>query len=163
MEFDITLTSKDMYRFNMYQMYSGFQGWLSIFLSVFAFVAGGVTYGDVETRKTILYIVFGVIFLIYPPVSLYLRSKHALAASKVLCAPLHYVVDEKGFAVSQNEESAQLPWDGIYKMVATKKNVLVYSNRVNAYIIPRDQLGDNYAELAKLAAAKLEKYRVKMK
>ena len=61
--------------------------------------------------------------------------------SEVLRGTLHYEVDEEGLHVSQKEESALLPWKQIYKMVATKHNVLVYSSRINAYVIPRAQLG----------------------
>jgi len=75
---------------------------------------------------------------------------------------MHRFLDENGFTVSQGEESAKLPWDQIYKMVATKSNVLVYSTRINAYIIPREQLGEQYKELAKIANEKLPKHRVKM-
>lgn len=162
-EFDITLTSKDMYRFNMYQMYSGFHGWFSVIVSILIFVVAGTTYGELEVTYTVLYVAFGIIFLLYLPVSLYLRSKHSLAASEVLRNSLHYAVGEDGFTVSQGEESAQLPWAQIYKMVGTKNNVLVYSNRTNAYVIPREQLGAAYQPLADLAVRKLEKYRVKMK
>lgn len=162
-EFDITLTAKDMYRFNMYQMYSGFHGWFSVIISILIFVVAGVTYGDLEITYTILYVVFGILFLVYLPVSLSLRSKHSLAASEVLRNALHYSVGENGFTVSQGEASAELLWTQIYKMVATKNNVLVYSNRTNAYVIPREQLGENYRALAELAAGKLEKYRIKMK
>lgn len=161
-EFDITLTSKDMYRFNMYQTYSGFHGWFSIIVAICAFIVAGVTYGKVELTYTIIYIVFGIVFLLYLPVTLYVRSGHSLAASRILGKPLHYAVDGEGIGVSQGEESAKLPWEQIYKMVATKHNVLIYSNRINAYVIPREQLGDRYADLAGLAASKLEKYRVKM-
>ena len=48
-------------------------------------------------------------------------------------------------------------------MESTKNNVLVYSNRVNAYVIPRQQLGEEYCELAEIAKEKLPKYRVKLK
>ena len=48
-------------------------------------------------------------------------------------------------------------------MVSTKKQVLIYSNRVNAYIIPRDQLGENYEAVKEIAQQKLEKYRIRMK
>ena len=107
--------------------------------------------------------VFGIVFLVYPPVSLNIRSKHALASSEVLRNALHYAVSENGFIVSQGEASAELPWTQIYKMVATKCNVLVYSNRTNAYVIPREQLGEEtYRALAEMANFKLEKYRVKM-
>lgn len=162
-EFDIKLTSKDMYRFNMYQMYSGFHGWFSIIVSILIFVAAGVTYGDLEMTYTILYVVFGFIFLLYLPVSLFLRSKHSLEASEVLRGTLHYAVGEEGFEVSQGEASAMLPWTQIYKMVATKNNVLVYSNRRNAYVIPRDQLGIKYLALAEIGSHKLAKHRINMK
>jgi hypothetical protein len=162
-EFDITLTPKDMYRFNMYQVYSGFHGWFSIIVSILVFVLAGVTWGTVEASYTALYILFGIIFLFYMPVSLSLRSKHSLAASEVLRNALHYKVGDEGIQVTQGEASALLQWEQIYKMVATKSNVLVYSNRTNAYVIPREQLGEKYAALAELAQAKLPKYRVKMK
>lgn len=162
-EFDITLTPKDMYRFNMYQVYSGFHGWFSILVSILIFVVAGVTYGGVEPMYTVLYVLFGIVFLFYMPVSLLLRSKHSIQASEVLSHPLHYAVGEKGFVVAQNDASAELPWDQIYKMVATKSNVLVYSNRTNAYIIPREQLGTKLRELTELAEKKLPKYRTKMK
>lgn len=162
-EFDITLTSKDMYRFNMYQVYSGFHGWFSIIVSVVIFVVAGLTFGSLELSYTILYVVFGIVFLFYMPISLLLRSKHSLAASEVLSKPLHYAVGDEAITVSQGDASAELPWGQIYKMIATKSNVLVYSNRTNAYVIPREQLGEKYDALANLAQTKLEKYRFKMK
>ena len=36
-EFDIKLTVKDMYRFKMYQIYAGVQGWISVLASAFLF------------------------------------------------------------------------------------------------------------------------------
>jgi hypothetical protein len=41
--------------------------------------------------------------------------------------------------------------------------VLIYSNRTNAYVIPRDQLGGQYQQLAELAREELPDYRVKVK
>lgn len=163
LKFDITLTAEDMYRFNMYQTYSGFHGWFSIAFSILIFVVAGVTRGKIEAAYTALYIVFGIVFLVYPPVSLYLRSKRTLAMSEVLRGTLHYEVDEEGLHVSRKEESALLPWEQVYKMVATKHNVLVYSSRINAYVIPRAQLGESYAALQTQAAAHLPAYRLKMK
>lgn len=162
-QFDISLTPRDMYRFNMYQAYSGFQGWFSIIIAILIFVVAGSTYGSLDLMYTIVYIAFGIIFLFYVPVSLLLRSKHSIAASEVLSHPLHYAFGEKGLTVTQGEANAELPWDQIYRMTATKSNVLIYSNRTNAYVIPKEQLGQHYVELAALANQKLPKYRVKMK
>lgn len=34
--FDIKLEAKDLFRFNMYQTYTGLQGWISIILGILA-------------------------------------------------------------------------------------------------------------------------------
>ncbi|MFQ8777600.1 MAG: hypothetical protein ACLR78_09365 [Roseburia sp.] len=57
LKFDITLTAEDMYRFNMYQTYSGFHGWFSIAFSILIFVVAGVTRGR-SRRHTPHYILY---------------------------------------------------------------------------------------------------------
>ena len=42
--FDVTLSPKDLYRFNMYQTYTGFQGWSSIALGILGFVMAGISF-----------------------------------------------------------------------------------------------------------------------
>ena len=166
LEFDIKLKAKDMFRFNMYQTYTSFSGWSSILFALSMFgLAGymGYTYGEAGMSRIIMYIVVGIVLLIYMPLTLWTRAGRSLKASPVLSNVLHYHVDENGFTVTQGEASGVLAWKQIYKMVATKSNVLVYSNRLNAYVIPRDQLGEQYVELAKLANAKLPRFRVRMK
>ena len=163
LEFDIKLEAKDMFRFNMYQTYSGFSGISSIVFAIAIFVLAVYTYGEVPVANTVMYIGIGILLLVYLPVNLWLRAKQTLKASPVLSNTLHYVVDADGFTVTQGEANGVLAWKQIYKMVATKHLVLVYSNRINAYVIPRKQLGELYVPLAKLAREKLPKYRFRMK
>ena len=163
LEFDIKLESKDMFRFNMYQTYSGFSGLSSIVFAIIMFGLTVYTYGEIQTVNTVMYIGIGILLLVYIPITLWLRAKQTLKASPVLSNTLHYAVDEDGFTVTQGESSGVLAWKQIYKMVATKHLVLVYSNRINAYVIPKKQLGEQYVPLAKLAQKKLPKYRFRMK
>ncbi|WP_370776385.1 YcxB family protein [Roseburia sp.] len=163
LEFDITLTAKDMFRFNMYQTYTGASGWISVIAAVICFIAAGTKYSERGLSYAVLGSLLGVLILFYMPVTLYLRSKQRIAASEVLKNSLHYCVDEEGITVKQGDADAKLLWDQIYKMMSTKNNVLVYSNRINAYVIPRQQLGEKYRSLADLAKDKLPKYRVKLK
>lgn len=162
-EFDITITSRDMYKFSMNHTYTGCQGIITIVLAIVCFVMSGVTYGSVERNYTILYVVFGMLFLFYMPMNLYLRSKRQFLMSEVLKNPLHYVVDEEGIHTSQKEASAELSWEQVYKMMDTKQYVYIYSNRVNAYIIPKEQLKDQYEVLRRIALAQMPGYRCKMK
>ena len=131
LEFDITLTAKDMFRFNLYQTYTGASGWISVIAAVVCFAAAGTKYSERGASYTVLGILLGA--------------------------------DGEGISVTQGDADAKLMWDQVYKMVSTKNNVLVYSNRVNAYVIPRQQLGEKYRELAEIAKEKLPKYRVKLK
>jgi len=166
LEFDVKLEAKDMFRFNMYQTYTSFSGWFSIIFSIALFGLAGYAaynYGEEALPNILLYIGAGVFMLVYMPFTLWLRAGRSIKASPVLSDSFHYHVDEDGFTVTQGEASGVLAWKQIYKMVATKKLVLVYSNRLNAYVIPRKQLAEHYVPLAKLATEKLPKFRVRMK
>lgn len=162
-EFDVTITSKDMYRFNMYHAYHGFQGIFATVIGILVLIVAGATFGKIEAMYTVLYFVFGFIFLLYVPFSLYMRSKQQILSSEVLRQALHYRVDEEGVHVSQNGQTADLLWNQIYKVVSTKSNLLIYSSRVNAYVIPRNAISKEYEIVAQLAGNHLEKYRLKLK
>lgn len=163
LEFDIKISDKDMYRFNMHHAYTGFQGIFATVIGLAVLTVAVLTRGKVESVYTLLYLVFGVMFLIYMPVSLWMRSKRQILVSPVLKETLHYVLDEQGIHVKVGEQAADLEWGMIYKMISTKSNLLIYTSRVNAYVIPLKQLGNQYEAVKKLAESKLEKYRLRMK
>lgn len=162
-EFDVSITSKDMYRFNMYHAYHGFQGIFATVIGILVLIVAVATAGKVDTMYTVLYAVFGLIFLVYVPFSLYMRSKQQIMSSEILKQSLHYKVDEEGVHVSQNDQTADLLWNQIYKVVSTKSNLLIYSSRVNAYVIPKSAIGKEYEKITQLAVNHLEKYRLKLK
>lgn len=161
--FDVKLQAKDLYSFNMYQTYSGIHGWVSVALAVLSWIMAGATFGKAEVLYTILYIACGFLFLLYVPVSLWLRSNATIRTNEVLAGTLHYEVSEECIRVTQGDEVGELPWDMIYKLVSNKRQVLIFSNRVNAYIIPREQLAGQYDSLCELASKKLEKFRIRLR
>lgn len=161
--FNVKLQVKDLYRFNMYQAYTGIQGWISIILGILTFVMAGVTFGEKSFEYTFLYIVIGLLFWFYMPISFWLRAKTTLKTNEVLAGELHYEVSEEQIHVTQKEESGELPWDAIYKLVSNKHQILIYTNRINAYIIPLEQIGESYAGFKEIAEKKLEKFRLKLR
>lgn len=162
-KFNVKITDQDMYRFHMYHMYRSFHGVFSIIAAIIAFVVAVVTWGGLSASYTVLYVVFGIVFLFYFPVTLKMKAKSQIAMSEALKEALEYAVDEEGIHVSQKGENACLQWKQVYKMVTTKHNVLIYSSRVNAYVIPRTIIGTQYQALKELADSKLEKYQNCMK
>jgi hypothetical protein len=161
--FDVKLQPVDLYRFNIYQTYRGVQGWISIILGILCFVMAKTTWGEAELPYTIMYVVVGLLFWFYIPVSLWLRAKATIRTNAVLSGTLHYEVSESGFHVTQGDEEGELPWDAIYKAISNKHQILIYTTRINAYIIPREQIGDQYDAFVELAGKMLKSYRVRLK
>ena len=162
-EVDIKITDKDMYRFNLFHAYTGFQGVFATVIGLAVLAVACFTIKKVDITYTLLYFLFGVIFLIYTPISLRLRAKRRIMMSPILKETLHYNIDETGIHVSVGEQNADLEWNMIYKMVATKSNLLIYSTPVYAYVIPLKQLADKYKAVRMLAEHNLEKYRLRMR
>ena len=161
---DIKLDAKDLFRFNMQQAYRGMQGILSIILPILVFAYAVTSFGEVSIGSTLVYVGLGIVFLVYVPVSLWLRvNKIVKDENNALSKVLHYEFEEEVIHVSVGEESVEFKWENIFQMKTSGPLLLVYTNRINAYVLPLEQVGDRYEELSKLAYEKLEKYRIKMK
>jgi hypothetical protein len=172
--FDAKLNANDMYEFNMYHAYTSSQGWMSFIFAALAFIATYITWGSVPMGYSVAYIVIGFLFLFYMPVILKLRSKAQV--SGVLQGSLHYSLEDKGVVVSvpgtevlvtepdpEGEQEAVLPWNLIYKVVTTKNELLIFSNRVNAYVIPKRDVEAVYPEVKAMMEEKLPSHRRKLK
>lgn len=162
--FDIKITAKDLFNFNIRQAYKGMQGVLSILLPVLAFAYAVTSIGQVDMIYTLLYFALGVLFLLYVPLSLWKRANKVVNdPNNALSKTLHYEFKEEVIRVSVEEDSVEFKWENIFMMKTSGNLLLVYTNRINAYILPMEQVGEAYSQLSELAHAKLEKYRIKMK
>ena len=88
-----------------------------------------------NTEYVVLYIIVGILVLLYVPFSLKGRVKMIMKTNEVFSKPLHFEIDEKNIKVSQGEEMAQLPWEQVYRFVAYAKRILIFRTRKNAYIL----------------------------
>ena len=122
-EFDVKLSVKDLYLFNLGQAYKGMQGIISLIIPAGIFAYAVYEWGQVSLGTSILNIGIGLLLLLYVPISLYLRSAKIIKGDEVLSKPLHYEVSEEGIQVTQGVASASLGWDQIYRMVAKGKYV----------------------------------------
>ena len=79
--------------------------------------------------------------------------------------PLHYEFAEDGITISSptTEEPAKLPWEYIYQISTWKNYLLIYSNRINAYIIPKEDIKDVYDPAIEYIKNHVEDYKLKIK
>lgn len=160
--FSVQMTWKEIYKFTMYHTYHSFAGILGLVLSIMALANLILSFDKLSDQgKTIMTIV-AAWFLIFEPLRMLMRSKSQMKLSKAYKKPLNYIVNEEGITVSQDEESQTIEWKQLFKIVETKSQFLVYSNRINSFIFPKsslegqvDDLGNAMAEYSKDTTVKL--------
>ena len=171
---DITVSADDMYRFQMYHTFHTGQGILAIILGIIsitiAIVAPFAAPERIEPIDIVFYAVAGLVFILYYPISLKHKAPILIQNSPTLSHPLHYTFDEKGITVeadasagiNDDDNKAFLPWDNVFKAVITKEQLLIYSNKINAYILPLSQVSD-LSGIKRLMTEKLPSHRIAFK
>ena len=155
LEFDVRIDAAALYDYMLrhnFNSASGILGSTVGALGIVAFFMNGYP----------LYLIMGVILLGYLPVSLYLRAKRQ-ALNPVFKEPLHYKMTEEGVSVSQGETEQFQKWEDMYKAVSTSRSLILYTNRVNASIFPRKDLGELQADVIGMISTHMPHGKVQIK
>jgi hypothetical protein len=143
MQFDVKMTTGLLYDYLLRQAFTSLSGWLTLGLSA-------VMIGLYFTGGQLILLFVGLIGVVYTPVYLYGRAKLQMQINKSFKGILHYRVDSRGIEISQEGEAARVEWEQLYKAVATRKSILVYTSRYNAWIFPDKDLGEQRGRLVEL-------------
>ena len=162
LEFDVKVTEKDLYSFNIEQAYKGSQGVISLLFAVLLAAAAVLKRTKRQYREyVVLYIIVGILVLLYVPFSLKGRVKMIMKTNEVFSKPLHFEIDEKNIKVKAGARRwRSFRWSRCTDSWQMIRGYFIFSNRKNAYILSKEQLGDSYEPLKELAGSTLEKYRL---
>ncbi len=163
-KFDVKIKEDDLYKFNLHHAYTTSQGIISILLGVLLLVIWGLRFFTLPLVYKCLYPAFALVILIYIPATLKLRAKTQMQ-QEVFQYPITYELLDSGVKVTSpsSEEPAELPWEYIYKVATWKDYLLVYSNRVNAYIIPKSDINQVYDSAINYIKNHVEDYKLQIK
>lgn len=89
------------------------------------------------SRQYWIYLILGVVILLYLPWTLFIKSKQQVANNPVFQEALHYVLDENGITISQGDSSTCQAWEDCLKAVSTGRSIIVYTAKNNATIFPK--------------------------
>ena len=156
LEFDVRIKQRDLYDYMLRHAYHSAQGLLGScvgVLAIFMFLS----------NHQVLYLIMGIVILLYLPWTLYLKSGQQAANNPAFKEPLHYVLDEEGISVSQGEVTQMQKWENMHRAVSTSKSIIVYTSRVNACIFPRRELGDSQTEVIRFIAAHMNPKKVNIR
>lgn len=143
-EFEVTVSEKDLVNYRFYHKYHSFSGCCEIVLGIIMLALGiyGIIHLDtMNPTFALLALLFGIVFLAGIPIQLILNAKKSIKG-KAFAKPMHYVLDDKNISVSMGEDTAEVPWDMVYRIRDTGKCILVYFAPTRANIIPKSELED---------------------
>ncbi len=155
LEFDVKMDAATLYDYMMRHSYNSPSGLIGTgvgALLVWSFFVG----------RGFLYLILGVVLMLYLPCSLYLRAQKQ-AKSPIFQKVLHYKLSDAGVEVSQDEDKAVTEWQGMYRAVSTGRSIILYTTRVNAFIFPRKSLGEKLPALVEIISTHLPPERVKIR
>ena len=138
--FATQITVMDMFKFQLRHCYICLSGLFAILISLACFVILFFTYDDnLYTSNTMLFL-GGMLFTVIQPFMLLWKSYKIIALTPTFRLPLNYQIDEEGVHVSQNDETADLEWEGVIKVIETKTQLVIYNSPKNGFILPKKQI-----------------------
>ncbi|MEZ3428651.1 MAG: YcxB family protein [Lachnospiraceae bacterium] len=155
-EFDVKIKAGDLYDYMLRHTYNSFSGMLGSGLGALMVIAGIYLEGW-------LMVIAGVVLLCYLPWTLFLKSRQQMLSNPAFKETLHYVLDEEGIHVSQNDTEEMQRWEDMVKAVSTGRSIIVYTSRMNACIFPKRELGDETAQVIQIISTHLPAKKVKIR
>lgn len=160
---EVKMTQRVMYDFLMSHTYKSISGIMGILFGVIALVIFVVTLGKTENWMSIVYLVFGIWFLLYMPVALYLRSIKQVKLNPTFKKMLSYVINEEGILTVQGDKQAMIKWDDILKIGQSKLSYLVYTGKRYSFVLPKEVIAEQDETLMKLFREHLPTEKIKIK
>lgn len=156
LEFDVKMTPAAMYDYLLRHTYSTLSGMLGtitgvIFLMVFL------------NTKYIIYLIAGIVLILYIPVTLFLRANQQVQNTPAFKKTLHYVMNDEGVSVSQDGIVETLPWNACVKAVSTSKSIILYTSKTTASIFPKQDLGEKKTALIAMISTHMEPKKIKIR
>ncbi len=156
LELDVKIEAKDLYDYMMAHTYASPAGILGSCFGGLMVVVGFMT-------KQWIFLICGIVLLVYLPWTLYLKSKQQVLNNPAFQNSLHYVLDENGITVSQGEQTQCQVWEDMYKATSTTKSIIVYTSPVNATIFPRRVLGEQLSQCIEIISTHMPAKKVKIR
>lgn len=155
-EFDVNMTTPKMYDYMLMHTLRSFSGIVGEVVGIMLIACFFASYKW-------LYLVAGVIVVLYLPIALYLNAKKQVMLNPVFKQTLHYTLDEEGITINVGEESDSQKWADMHKAVSTAKSIVIYTNKINACIFPKADMGEKLPDVVRMISTHMDPKKVSIK
>ena len=160
MKFEVKLTAKELWQFSMYHANSGAMGLFNVIFTAAALFLLVFRWGTLTAAYRLLLLGCVLIFTVLQPILLYGKVKRQ-AKSPAITEPMYLTFNEEGLKVEQSGQQAEFTWEQMGRMDRKLSLVVLYMDRVHAYLLPRKLLGEQEEAFFEMAGKHLPKGRRK--
>lgn len=149
--FQVLITGKDMFDYNVYHNYRHFQGIISLLLGI---VMLAVSVMAIRAEGNISYILItgflGLFFTVITPVRIYFKSIQQVKLTPSFQKTIQYTISTEKLLIEQDDAKAVLPMEDVVKAVDTGNSIVLYVSSLRAYIFPKRELGEQLPEVVQI-------------
>lgn len=164
-EIKITVWIKlsNMYDFLLRYNYKGMAGIIGPVFSILAFLALCLSYSVLTRGQIVLLIIASLLFTVINPLLILLKAAKQLKYNPAFREPLVYTLTEEKIVVTQNKEVLPIPWKNVQEVEETHHNLIVYLSKVRAFVLPKENIGNQLVEVRELIRRSVKTGKVRLK
>ncbi len=155
-EIEIQMSWKVLYDYKLHHEYTSMSGILGTIVGILLIVAFFL-------QKGFICLIGGVVLLGYLPWTLFVSYKKQMLLTKAFQKPLQFTLNEKGIEVSQDGMREMQSWDNMIKAISTNSCIIIYTSRIKATILPKNQLGSDLADVIHIISVNMPPEKVRIK
>ncbi len=143
----VNMSFSALYSYVLNTNYRSFSGFSGILLSLVSLLVLIVKWTVLANNQRVALIVVALMFTVLNPLVLAFRTFKQLKTSPSYKLPLVYTFSDDGIFVSQGEQSQNITWDMICRILMTNKMLAIYTGRMHAFVIPLSELGQDRGKI----------------
>lgn len=160
LSFTLNLTVRDLWAFSMYHSNRGVMGTFNVIFTAAALYLLIFRWETTTVSYRILMIVCALMFTVWQPMLLLWKAGRQ-AKTPTAREPMDLSFSGEGLTVEQNGQQAVFGWDQMGRMERIPGMIVLYMDRLHAYLIPNRVLGEQKEALCQLARTYLPRERRK--
>lgn len=156
----VNMTQKALFKYLLGFTYKSFSGIISLLIGCGILVLGCVNFAR-NADNALIYVILGAFLVLYTPLMLWMNSKKQLIAN--FSKPLVYTLEDERILVEMDGQQVEYDWKDMVKVTKSMGNILVYTGYRNAFVLPGECIGEQYAALTAQFKKCMDPKKVKIK
>lgn len=146
LRFHVRMTVNDLWRFSMYHANRSYMGVFNLLFTVAPIYLLFFQGENLLLPQRFLLVVCACMFSVIQPSMLLLKARRQ-AQSRSAREPIDLTFREEGLLAEQAGEQMELEWERVSQVRRIPGELLIYTDRIHAYLLPDRAVADRREEL----------------